>query len=120
MTRAGARLWTERTVIKGYVPDPFALWTAATTRLLAQARLAGHVNEGIRPARTARTLVPAFFGLCTLTEAIEGTTVLDGRLTDWWHLTLRGSSGTVMSLHEWRLPHPPPDARALPSVTAYD
>ncbi|MFD6192275.1 ScbR family autoregulator-binding transcription factor [Streptomyces sp. NPDC060275] len=79
VTRAGARLWTERTVIKAYVPDPFALWTAATTRLLAQARLAGHVNEGIRPARTARTLVPAFFGLCTLTEAIEGTTVLDGR-----------------------------------------
>ncbi|QUW95333.1 A-factor receptor protein [Streptomyces sp. V17-9] len=93
MTRAGARLWTERTVIKAYVPDPFALWTAATTRLLAQARLAGHVNEGIRPAHTARTLVPAFFGLCTLTEAIEGTTVLDGRLTDWWHLTLRGFVG---------------------------
>jgi hypothetical protein len=32
--------------------------------------------------------VRAFFGLCTLTEALEGTTVLDDRLTDWWHLTL--------------------------------
>ncbi|MGW4546335.1 ScbR family autoregulator-binding transcription factor [Streptomyces violaceorubidus] len=88
VTRAGARLWTERTVIKAPVPGPFALWTAATTRLLAQARLAGHVNEGVRPARAARALVPAFFGLCTLTEALEDTTVLDDRLTDWWHLTL--------------------------------
>jgi AcrR family transcriptional regulator len=88
VTRAGARLWAERTVIKAPVPDPFALWTAAATRLLAQARLAGHVNERVRPARTARTLVRAFFGLCTLTEALEGTTVLDDRLTDWWHLTL--------------------------------
>ncbi|MFJ3440912.1 ScbR family autoregulator-binding transcription factor [Streptomyces sp. NPDC086081] len=88
VARAGARLWAERTVIKTPVPDPFALWTAAATRLLAQARLAGQVHERVRPARTARTLVRAFFGLCTLTEALEGTTVLDDRLTDWWHLTL--------------------------------
>ncbi|MFG3165374.1 ScbR family autoregulator-binding transcription factor [Streptomyces sp. NPDC048232] len=88
MARAGARLWTERTVIKAVVPDPFALWASATTRLLAQARLAGQVDEGVRPARAARTLVPAFFGLCTLTEVLEGATVLDDRLTDWWHLTL--------------------------------
>ncbi|MET9986349.1 ScbR family autoregulator-binding transcription factor [Streptomyces rochei] len=88
MARAGARLWTERTVIKAPVPDPFALWTAATTRLLAQARVAGHVDEGVRPARAARALVPAFFGLCVLTEALEGATALDDRLTDWWHLTL--------------------------------
>ncbi|MFJ7041278.1 ScbR family autoregulator-binding transcription factor [Streptomyces rochei] len=88
MARAGARLWTERTVIKAPVPNPFALWTAATTRLLAQARVAGHVDEGVRPARAARALVPAFFGLCVLTEALEGATALDDRLTDWWHLTL--------------------------------
>jgi len=88
VTRAGARLWAERTTIKATLPDPFALWTAAATRLLAQARLAGHLNEHIRPARTARALVRAFFGLCTLTEALDGTTVLDDRLTDWWHLTL--------------------------------
>ncbi|MEV6618313.1 ScbR family autoregulator-binding transcription factor [Streptomyces sp. NPDC051051] len=88
VTRAGARLWAERTVIKAPLPDPFALWTAAATRLLAQARLSGQVNEHVRPARAARTLVRAFFGLCTLTEALEGATVLNDRLTDWWHLTL--------------------------------
>ncbi|MDG9695214.1 ScbR family autoregulator-binding transcription factor [Streptomyces sp. DH17] len=88
VTRAGARLWAERTIIKAPVPDPFALWTVAATRLLAQARLAGQVNERVRPARTARALVRAFFGLCTLTDALEGATVLDDRLTDWWHLTL--------------------------------
>ncbi|MFE1195555.1 ScbR family autoregulator-binding transcription factor [Streptomyces olivaceoviridis] len=88
VTRAGARLWAERATINAPLPDPFALWTAAATRLLAQARLAGHLYAHIRPARTARTLVRAFFGLCALTEALEGTAVVTDRLTDWWQLTL--------------------------------
>ncbi|MEU3862707.1 ScbR family autoregulator-binding transcription factor [Streptomyces sp. NPDC028722] len=88
VTRAGARLWAERATINAPLPDPFALWTAATTRLLAQARLVGHLNAQVRPARTARTLVPAFFGFCVLTEALEGTAAVTDRLTDWWQLTL--------------------------------
>ncbi|WP_373462503.1 ScbR family autoregulator-binding transcription factor [Streptomyces sp. V3I7] len=88
MTRAGARLWAERDAIDAPLPDPFALWTAAATRLLAQARLAGHLASHVRPARTARTLVRAFFGLCSLTEALEGTATVTDRLADWWHLTL--------------------------------
>ncbi|WP_374227562.1 ScbR family autoregulator-binding transcription factor [Streptomyces sp. AC627_RSS907] len=86
--RAGARLWAERETIDAPLPDPFALWTVAATRLLAQARAAGHLAPGVRPAPTARTLVRAFFGLCTLTEALEGPDVIVRRLTDWWHLTL--------------------------------
>lgn len=70
------------------LPDPFALWTTATTRLLAQARTAGHLADRVRPAPTARSLVRAFFGLCTLTEALEGRTAITARLTDWWLLTL--------------------------------
>ncbi|KUN80986.1 TetR family transcriptional regulator [Streptomyces bungoensis] len=88
VTRAGARLWAERATINAPLPDPFALWTAAATRLLAQARLAGQLNAHVRPAHTARALVRAFFGLCALTEALESTAVVIDRLTDWWQLTL--------------------------------
>ncbi|MER6528035.1 ScbR family autoregulator-binding transcription factor [Streptomyces sp. NPDC001508] len=88
LTRAGARLWAERDTIDAPLPDPFAQWTAAATRLLAQARAAGHLAHDVRPAATARTLVRAFFGLCTLTEALEGPHTVTERLTDWWHLTL--------------------------------
>ncbi|MFE9610675.1 ScbR family autoregulator-binding transcription factor [Streptomyces sp. NPDC006012] len=88
LTRAGARLWAERDVIDAPLPDPFDLWTAAATRLLAQARAAGHLAHHVRPAATARTLVRAFFGLCTLTEALEGPHTVTDRLTDWWQLTL--------------------------------
>ncbi|MGW3957537.1 ScbR family autoregulator-binding transcription factor [Streptomyces sp. NPDC004752] len=88
LTRAGARLWAERDTIDAPLPDPFALWTAAATRLLSQARAAGHLAHHVRPAATARTLVRAFFGLCTLTEALEGPHTVTDRLTDWWQLTL--------------------------------
>ncbi len=73
VTRAGARFVAERATINASLPHPFALWSAAATRLLAQARLTGHLNAHLRPARTARALVRAFFGLCALTEALEGT-----------------------------------------------
>ncbi|MEV7200542.1 ScbR family autoregulator-binding transcription factor [Streptomyces griseoluteus] len=88
VTRGGARLWAEREVINATLPDPFALWTAAATRLLAQARATGHLAPHIRPAPTARALVRAFFGLCSLTEALEGTATITARLAEWWHLTL--------------------------------
>ncbi|MBL0801554.1 MULTISPECIES: ScbR family autoregulator-binding transcription factor [Streptomyces] len=88
LARAGARLWAERDTIDAPLPDPFALWTTATTRLLAQARTAGHLAPHIRPAPTARSLVRAFFGLCMLTEALEGRAAVTARLTDWWLLTL--------------------------------
>ncbi|MEU2554580.1 ScbR family autoregulator-binding transcription factor [Streptomyces sp. NPDC013313] len=88
ITRAGARLWAERSTINAPVPDPFALLTAAATRLLAQARLAGHLNAHVRPARAARALVRAFFGVCSLTDALEGPAIVTDRLSDWWQLTL--------------------------------
>ncbi|MGV9289513.1 ScbR family autoregulator-binding transcription factor [Streptomyces sp. NPDC003719] len=88
LTRAGARLWAERDTINVRLPDPFALWTTAATRLLCQARNSGQLAAHIRPAPTARTLVRAFFGFCALTEALEGPGALTGRLSDWWHVTL--------------------------------
>ncbi|MDN3270943.1 ScbR family autoregulator-binding transcription factor [Streptomyces sp. MA15] len=88
LTRAGARLWAERHTINADLPDPFVLWTAAATRLLAEARAGGCLAAGVRPAAAARTLVRAFYGFCTLTEALEGPTALTGRLSDWWKLVL--------------------------------
>ncbi|KES08454.1 TetR family transcriptional regulator [Streptomyces toyocaensis] len=88
LTRAGARLWAERHTINVDLPDPFPLWTTAATRLLAQARAGGCLAADVRPAATARTLVRAFFGFCTLTEALEGPQALTGRLSDWWQLVL--------------------------------
>ncbi|MER7962012.1 MULTISPECIES: ScbR family autoregulator-binding transcription factor [Streptomyces] len=88
VTRAGARLWAERDTINARLPDPFVLWTTAVTRLLAQARHSGHLAAHVRPAATARTLVRAFFGFCTLTEALDGREALRGRISDWWELTL--------------------------------
>ncbi|MFC9464144.1 ScbR family autoregulator-binding transcription factor [Streptomyces coelicoflavus] len=88
LTRAGARLWAERDTINLRLPDPFVLWTTAVTRLLAQARITGHLAAHVRPAATARTLVRAFFGFCTLTEALEGPHAVSVRVADWWDLTL--------------------------------
>ncbi|WP_399896655.1 ScbR family autoregulator-binding transcription factor [Streptomyces sp. BBFR51] len=88
LTRAGARLWAERDAINVRLPDPFVLWTMAVTRLLAQARNHGHLAAHVRPAATARTLVRAFFGFCTLTEALDGPEALSGLVSDWWELTL--------------------------------
>ncbi|MBA9045749.1 ScbR family autoregulator-binding transcription factor [Streptomyces griseofuscus] len=100
LTRAGARLWAERATIEAPLPDPFALWTAAATRLLAEARNAGDLAKHVRPAPTARTLVRAFFGLCSLTEALEGAATVADRLTDWWRLTLP-SLGAAPGIHPW-------------------
>ncbi|MBJ7905593.1 TetR/AcrR family transcriptional regulator [Streptomyces sp. DSM 110735] len=88
VTRAGARLWAERDTINTTLPDPFGLWTTAVTRLLAQARVAGDLATHVRPAQAARALVRAFFGLCSLTEALEGAATVSDRVADWWHLTL--------------------------------
>ncbi len=101
LTRAGARLWAERDTINAPLPDPFVLWTAATTRLLAQARSTGQLAAHVRPATAARTLVRAFFGFCTLTESLEGPGALNDRLYDWWCLTLP-SLQQAPAPHGWR------------------
>ncbi|MEU4653311.1 ScbR family autoregulator-binding transcription factor [Streptomyces sp. NPDC023723] len=93
LTRAGARLWAERHAINVQLPDPFVLWTTAATRLLAQAHAGGQLAAGVRPAPTARTLVRAFFGFCTLTEALDGPQAVNGRLSDWWQLVLPSLQG---------------------------
>lgn len=88
IARAGARLWAERRSIDAAVPAPFAAWTIAVTRLLAEARASGELARGIDPSGTATTLVCAFFGLCTLTDEVAGERELGARLEQWWLLVL--------------------------------
>jgi AcrR family transcriptional regulator len=119
LTRAGARLWAERGTINVRLPDPFGLWTTATTRLLAQARNRGHLAPHLRPAPTARTLVRTFFGFCTLTEALEGPDALAGRLADWWELTLPSLRGHPRPA-AGEPPEPPaPAAPTLPQQSGH-
>lgn len=89
MTRAGARLWAERRTIDVAIPTPFAIWTAAVTRLLAEARADGELDDGIEPSDTAATLVSAFFGLYDLAEGTAEHEDLSDRLHRWWLLILK-------------------------------
>ncbi|MFF9348955.1 ScbR family autoregulator-binding transcription factor [Streptomyces sp. NPDC014734] len=86
--RAGARLWAERRSIDAVVPTPFAAWTTAATRLLADARTRGELAAGVEPSGTAPALVGAFFGLYSLTCETAGETEFAVRLDQWWRLVL--------------------------------
>ncbi|MFF3957043.1 ScbR family autoregulator-binding transcription factor [Streptomyces sp. NPDC001890] len=89
MARAGARLWAERRTIDVAIPTPFAAWTSAVTRLLAEAGAQGELAHEVEPSSTATTLVCAFFGLYDLTEEMTEHEDLPGRLHRWWLLILK-------------------------------
>ncbi|MFF9074719.1 ScbR family autoregulator-binding transcription factor [Streptomyces sp. NPDC014735] len=117
VARAGARLWAERRSIDAVVPTPFAAWTAAATRLLADARSRGELAAGVEPAGAAPALVCAFFGLYSLSG--DGTPREDefvSRLDQWWRLVLnalqaRPDPGALIASARARLPVGGPDAR---------
>lgn len=88
VARAGARLWAERRSIDAAVPAPFTAWTAAVTRLLAEARSKGELAEGIEPSGTATMLVCALYGLYNLTDEVARKQELGSRLDQWWLLIL--------------------------------
>lgn len=88
VARAGARLWAERSSIDAVVPTPFGAWTAAVTRLLAEARARGELVRGLEPSSTATTLVCAFFGLCVLSDDMTDRRSWGDRLDEWWLLVL--------------------------------
>ncbi|MFJ2912503.1 ScbR family autoregulator-binding transcription factor [Streptomyces sp. NPDC087228] len=89
MTRAGARLWAERRTIDADIPTPFAAWTAAVTRLLAEARAKGELAGDVEPSGAATTLVCAFFGLYNLTDELAEHEELTDRVHRWWLLILK-------------------------------
>ncbi|MFF4211597.1 ScbR family autoregulator-binding transcription factor [Streptomyces sp. NPDC001796] len=90
LVRAGARLWAERKSIDVEMPPPFVDWIATVERMLTQARADGDLAPGADPSRDAPTLVAAFFGLHTLSDALDDRLLIEDRLTDLWLLLLPG------------------------------
>ncbi|MCE4942660.1 ScbR family autoregulator-binding transcription factor [Streptomyces noursei] len=90
VVRAGARLWAERKAIETQLPAPFLGWIEAVTQLLEEAARDRELAVGVPPATTAHTVVCAFFGLHTVSDALEGRRNIEGHLDDLWLLLLRG------------------------------
>ncbi|GAA3062087.1 ScbR family autoregulator-binding transcription factor [Streptomyces glomeratus] len=90
LVRAGARLWAERRSIAVQMPPPFVDWIATVEGMLTQARAEGDLAPHAEPGRDAPTLVAAFFGLHTLSDALDERVLIEDRLTDLWLLLLPG------------------------------
>ncbi|MCK7621677.1 TetR/AcrR family transcriptional regulator [Streptomyces sp. RS10V-4] len=90
VVRAGARLWAERKAIETQLPTPFLGWIEAVTQLLEEAARNGELAAGVPPAATAHGIVCAFFGLHTVSDALEGRRNIEEHLDDLWRLLLRG------------------------------
>ncbi|MFF2526979.1 ScbR family autoregulator-binding transcription factor [Streptomyces liangshanensis] len=90
VVRAGARLWAERAGIDAPLPAPFVGWLATVTTLLEQARAGGELNPALDPGVAAHGVVYAFFGLHTVSDALDGREYIEDRLRDLWLLLLTG------------------------------
>ncbi|MCZ1012406.1 ScbR family autoregulator-binding transcription factor [Streptomyces lydicus] len=90
VVRAGARLWSERKAIDTPLPAPFLGWIGAVTQLLEEAAGNGELAADVPPAATAHGIVCAFFGLHTVSDALDGRRHIEEHLDDLWQLLLRG------------------------------
>lgn len=88
VVRAGSRLWMERKAIDAPVPGPFGAWIATVTDLLRQARDTGELAPGVDPDLAALTVVYAFFGLHTVSDATDGRAGIEDRLGEMWQVLL--------------------------------
>ncbi|MFD5030160.1 ScbR family autoregulator-binding transcription factor [Streptomyces sp. NPDC058405] len=87
--RAGSRLWAERKAIDVTLPRPFVGWIETVTELLEEADREGDLAVGVTPEMAAHGLVSAFFGLHTVSDALEGRRQIEEGLHDLWLLLLR-------------------------------
>lgn len=90
VVRAAARLWTERKCIALSLPVPFVGWIEEVSALLSQAREEGDLGPGVVPDTAAAGLVGAFYGLHTISEALDGRRRIEERLDELWLLLLAG------------------------------
>ncbi|MBL1098848.1 ScbR family autoregulator-binding transcription factor [Streptomyces coffeae] len=101
VVRAGARLWTERSLIDAQFPPPFVGWIDAVGKMLEKAQAEGELTTHVDPQAAARTVVCAFFGLHTVSEALDGRRLVEDHLTDLWTLllpSLQARPGTAAEL----------------------
>jgi AcrR family transcriptional regulator len=90
VVRAGARLWMERKAIDAPLPPPFVGWIGTVTELLEEARADGSYTAAIDPASAADGVVCAFFGVHTVSDALDGRAGIEDRLYGLWLLLLPG------------------------------
>ncbi|SHN02690.1 ScbR family autoregulator-binding transcription factor [Actinacidiphila paucisporea] len=88
VVRAGSRLWTERKAIDAAVPGPFAGWIATVTELLREARAQGELAVSVVPETAGLAVVYAFFGLHTVSDAMDGRAGIEDRLRELWEVLL--------------------------------
>ncbi|MBK3527244.1 TetR/AcrR family transcriptional regulator [Streptomyces sp. MBT70] len=88
VVRAGSRLWMERKAIAAPLPTPFVDWIEVVTELLAEARANGELAAGVDPVPAAHSVVCAFFGLHTVSDALDGREHIEQHLHNLWRLLL--------------------------------
>lgn len=88
VVRAGNRLWHERLTISAELPRPFTGWISTIADVLEQALRAGELDGGVDVARAARTVVSAFFGIHTVSDALCDRQDIEERVLDMWRLVL--------------------------------
>jgi len=112
VVRAGARLWSERKAIDAVLPVPFIGWIDTVAALLRQAHSEGGLAVGIEPPQAAHIVVCAFFGLHTVSDALDGRSQIEAHLTGLWLLLLPALQAhpdplPLLTRVRDRLPEPP-------------
>ncbi|MFJ6214721.1 ScbR family autoregulator-binding transcription factor [Streptomyces sp. NPDC092296] len=127
VVRAGARLWAERKAIDAPLPAPFVGWIDTVTELLRQARATGELAAHVDPAPAAHSVVCAFFGLHTVSDALDGRLRITDDLAWLWLLLLpalqaRPAAAALLARVRGGLPasapEPPREAAVLPTPAA--
>ncbi|MFI0186961.1 ScbR family autoregulator-binding transcription factor [Streptomyces sp. NPDC017082] len=88
VVRAGSRLWMERKAIAAPLPTPFVDWIEVVGELLAEAGAHGELAPGVDPFTAAHSVVCAFFGIHTVSDALDGREHIEQHLHDLWRLLL--------------------------------
>jgi hypothetical protein len=88
IVRAGSRLWMERRAFDTQLPRPFVGWIGTIEAMLRAGVAEGSVDSGVDPHRAASVLVSAFFGMHTVSDALDGRTLIEQHLRDLWLLFL--------------------------------
>ncbi|MEV8540989.1 ScbR family autoregulator-binding transcription factor [Streptomyces sp. NPDC051572] len=90
IVRAGNRLWSERRTIPVSLPRPFVGWIDAAAHMLTAAAQAGELAPGVDAERAARVLVSSFFGVHTVSDALDDRRNIEEAVSDLWMMLLPG------------------------------
>lgn len=88
VVRGGSRLWAERKSVDTSLPSPFEGWIETVVSLLEEAHHEGALAPSVTPRKAGNAVVYAFFGLHTVSEALDGREHIEARLHDLWLLLL--------------------------------